>query len=227
MRNIIFIILGFLCYALSIQAQQERRFIRGGNRQFEKGKYEDAELAYRRALEKQPNSFEAGFNLGDALYKKGSYSEAVIQFAAISQIALDKDQKSKAFYNLGNSYYKMQQLDQAIMAYKEALKSNPNDMDAKYNLSLAMRQKNKGGGQQQQQQQDQKQDQKDDQKKEQKQEEQQQDQKKQEQAKKEEISKEDAKRMLDAMEDDEKKVQERVMEEKKQQNKQYRTLKEW
>ena len=56
---------------------------------------------------------------------------------------------AQAWYNLGNSLFKQQQLEPALEAYKEALRRNPSDTDAKHNLEVALEQL-----QQQQQQQD-------------------------------------------------------------------------
>ena len=49
-------------------AQQERKFIREGNELFEKQDFEKAEVEYRKAADKKANSFEAAFNMADALY---------------------------------------------------------------------------------------------------------------------------------------------------------------
>ena len=51
-------------------AQQERKFIREGNELFEKQDFEKAEVEYRKAADKKANSFEAAFNMADALYKQ-------------------------------------------------------------------------------------------------------------------------------------------------------------
>ena len=56
-------------------AQQERKFIREGNELFEKQDFEKAEVEYRKAADKKANSFEAAFNMADALYKQKKYDE--------------------------------------------------------------------------------------------------------------------------------------------------------
>ena len=75
-RTILTVLLLVFCGAAAAQKYPERRAIRSGNRQYEKGAYPEAETAYRRALEKTPDSPEATFNLSDALYKQERYDEA-------------------------------------------------------------------------------------------------------------------------------------------------------
>ena len=72
-RTILTVLLLVFCGAAAAQKYPERRAIRSGNRQYEKGAYPEAETAYRRALEKTPDSPEATFNLSDAclLYTSG------------------------------------------------------------------------------------------------------------------------------------------------------------
>ena len=218
-------------------AQEERRFIRQGNRHFENQELDKSEEAYRRALEKESNSFIAGFNLGDVLYEQENYEEAIKQFYSLSNITDDKEQLAKVFHNLGNTLLKEKQLEQSVEAYKQALRNNPGDMDTKHNLAYAQRLLKQ---QQQQQQQDQEQDQENeqDQKKEQDQsqqgQEQEQDQQKQQQQQQEQqqqqqeqkMSKEDAERILQSLEENEKELQKKIKEKKSRANRQ-KSDKDW
>ena len=63
-------------------AQQERKFIREGNELFEKQDFEKAEVEYRKAADKKANSFEAAFNMADALYKQKTVPELHRTFSA-------------------------------------------------------------------------------------------------------------------------------------------------
>ena len=221
-------------------AQEERRFIRQGNRHFENQELDKSEEAYRKALEKESNSFIAGFNLGDVLYEQENYEEAIKQFYSLSNITDDKEQLAKVFHNLGNTLLKEKQLKQSVEAYKQALRNNPGDMDTKHNLAYAQRLLNQQQQQQQQQQQDQKKDQQNeqDQKKEQDQsqqgQEQEQDQKKQQQQQQEQqqqqqeqkMSKEDAERILQSLEENEKELQKKIKEKKSRANRQ-KSDKDW
>ena len=70
--------------------------------------------------------------MADAIYKQERYGEANSLFEALSEKTEDKIKKSETFHNLGNSLLKEQKLDQAIEAYKNALRNNPKDLDTKH-----------------------------------------------------------------------------------------------
>jgi len=230
-----------LMFSGSAFAQGERKFIRQGNREFEKQKYSESEISYRRAVDKNKGSADAVFNTGDALYKQVKYEDAGKQFVESHRMNEDRDKKAASMYNLGNSMLKSGKLKESIEAYKNSLRLNPGNMQAKYNLAWAQDRLKEQEQQQQQQQnqqnQDQnknqqnkdqnedKQDKQDDQKQngnQDKQDQQQQQQNDQQQA----MSKEDAERLLNAIANDEKEVQEKVKEAKAAKQR-VKTLKNW
>lgn len=136
-----------LCAALlfthtEVSAQQhpERRVIRSGNKAYDKEDYTGAEEKYRRALEKMPLSYEGAFNLSDALYRQEKYDEALGLLKNLSENpAITPEQRAKVFYNLGNTMFRQQKLQEAADYYKESLRNNPADADAKYNLAYVNR----------------------------------------------------------------------------------------
>ena len=227
----------FLCCLIlpaAGRAQSERSLIRDGNRFYKDNKFSDAEVNYRKALEKNKDLTPGKFDLGDALYKQGRFGEAAGQYGAAAATSGDPGVKAQALHNLGNALLKEQKLPESIGAYKEALKLHPNDADTKYNLEYAkallrreqqqqQQKQNKNDKKEdkqkpdQQKQDQQKQDQqKQDQQKQdqQKQDQQKQDQQKQDQRKaqqrKQQISKEDADRILEALKNEEKNVQKKL-----------------
>jgi Ca-activated chloride channel homolog len=232
-----------ICLTISIglDAQTDKKFIRQGNREYEKNKFSDSEISYRKAVDKNKQSPDALFNIGDALYKQNKFEEAGKQFTENISENYDKSKKSAGLYNLGNSLLKANKLQESIEAYKSSLKLRPDNREAKYNLSYAQ---DLLKLQQQQKQQQDKQDQnkdkkKDDQKKDQKdqndknkdQQKNQNDKKDQKQQQKpqpqqQEISKEDAERLLNSLANDEKKVEEKVKLAKAAKTK-VRTVKNW
>ncbi|OFX21344.1 MAG: hypothetical protein A2033_10365 [Bacteroidetes bacterium GWA2_31_9] len=197
-------------------SQKDKQLIRDGNKKYDNTKFDDAELSYRKAIENNPKSFDAAFNLGDALYRQGKYEEAAIQFQALSNEDVDKETLSKVYHNLGNSYIQNKKLKEGIEAYKQSLRLQDKDVETKYNLSQALRML-KQEQQQQQQNQDNK-DNKDQNKDQQKQDQQQQqdkkdekkDQQQQQQPEEQKISKEQAEQMLKSMDNDEKDLQEKL-----------------
>jgi Ca-activated chloride channel homolog len=227
-------------------AQTDKKYIRKGNREYEKDKYAESEISYRKAIDQNKQSPDAVFNVGDALYKQNKFEEAGKQFVENINQNADNAKKSTGYYNLGNSLLKANKLPESIEAYKNSLKLQPKNKEAKYNLSYAQDLLKKQQEQQKKQQQqdknkqdqnkdknkqDQKKDQKDqndknkDQKNDQdKNKDQKQDQ--QQQNQKGEISKEDAQRLLNSLANDEKNVQEKVKLAKANKTK-VRTVKNW
>ena len=103
MKKIISIILLVLSFAFAGFSQSDRDFVRKGNKKYQGNEFAEAELDYSKALEKNPNSIQGIFNLGDALYRQGRYEEAAEKFETAAQMSLQKESRSKAFYNLGNA----------------------------------------------------------------------------------------------------------------------------
>jgi tetratricopeptide (TPR) repeat protein len=125
--------------------------LKEGNRQFKNGNYEKALKSYEDALIDTPYSPMLKYNAGAAAYQAGDFSKAANYFHEADQNA-PLPLRNAAHYNRGNALFRQERLDDAIEAYKDALRLNPNDEDAKYNLSAALRRKQqqpqsaKGGG---------------------------------------------------------------------------------
>ena len=134
MYKSLYIIL-FLFAASGVQAQQlpERSLVRKGNRQYNTGHYEQA-------LQAAPGQFEAIYNLGNALYKAERFdrAEQTMQQAAADSLRADTE-RAEAFYNLGNAQFKQQKYQEALESYKQSLRLNPSDMEAKYNYAYTKR----------------------------------------------------------------------------------------
>ncbi|MFC1733150.1 tetratricopeptide repeat protein [candidate division KSB1 bacterium] len=203
-------------------AQNEAKLARRGNKLYNEGKYNAAEIDYRKSLEKKSDYTKAQFNLGNAMYQQKNYEEASKVFEGLTQKSMDAVTTAKAYHNLGNSYLEQKKFKEGINAYKNSLKLNPNDVDTKYNLAYAQRMLNQQQQQQQNKDQDQNQEDKKDQEQ-QNQDQQQQEQQKEQQQKQEQqqnqqqkgqMSKEDAERMLEALKNDELKTIEKVNKKK-------------
>ena len=201
------------------RSQTVRSHVAEGNKVYEKGKYGDAEVAYKKALEKSPASHAAQFDLGDALYKQERFDEAVRRYNMAATNSKEADGKAASYYNLGNSLFKANKLPESIEAYKRALALNPNDDDTRYNLQLAMdrlKQQQQNKNQKKNQKDQQNQDQKQNQQQQQQQQQNQQQQQKNQQAKqdqtrqtqmKNQMPKDEADRILEALRNSEKQVQ--------------------
>lgn len=231
MRYILLIISA--CMAIGSYAQRtDRDFVRRGNKLYADSLFVKAEVEYRRALDVNPQSMEAMYNLGNSLLAQQKAEEAMKQYQAAASlipaggrnIAVadeDKMKLAQIYHNMGVLLQSSQQLDACIEAYKSALRNNPRDHETRYNLTLAMKQRQQ---QQQEQQQNQDQQNQDQQKEEEKQEQEQQEQQNQQEQEQQEqqeqqqqqpqeqqdMSKENAEQMLNAIMQDEKEIQEKV-----------------
>ena len=157
MHRILSITLLFLFAAAGVQAQRlpERSFVRKGNRQYNKGEYEASIGRYEEALKAAPGQFEATYNLGNALYKAERFDRAEQTMVQAAADSLRSDaERAEAFYNLGNAQFKQQKYKEALESYKQSLRLNPADMEAKYNYAYTKRlldqDQNGGGGNDQQ-----------------------------------------------------------------------------
>lgn len=212
-------------------AQKEAPDIRHGNRDYNKDNFAEAEVDYRRGLEKNNQSYEAHYNLGDALFRQNKYPEAAEEFMKAAQVIdpkKDKQKAAKTYHNLGNSLFAQQQYDKAIAAYQQSLRANPKDNDTRYNMVKAMQMLQQQQQQQQQNQQNQdQQQQQQEQQQQQQEQEQNQDQQQQEQQQQQDeqqMDQETAEQILQALEQDEQDTQEKLQ---RQQGSKRRVEKDW
>ncbi len=106
-----------------------------------------AEMEYRKAISEKPTNSVGAYNLGNAYYKNGKFSEAILRHQESIKSATTKTEKHKAFHNIGNTLMQNKQCKEAVEAYKNALRNNPNDDETRYNLGLAKEcAKDQGGG---------------------------------------------------------------------------------
>jgi tetratricopeptide (TPR) repeat protein len=152
-KSIIFIPLWILLVlSLSSCGSSVERTLDSGNKAFGEQAYEQAIEIYTQAMEMAPTLAEPVYNLANTLYRMGAFEETGQLMGQALQLASD-ELAQHGFYNLGNSFFQQQQMDGAIESYKEALRLNPDDQDAKYNLELAMQQEQQQQEQEQQQEQ--------------------------------------------------------------------------
>lgn len=194
----------------------DRDYLRSGNKLYKDSLFVKAEVDHRKALELNPKSADAMYNLGNALMMQEKAKEAMEQFDAASRLEKDKKKLAQIYHNMGVILQSSKQLPQCIEAYKQSLRNNPKDNETRYNLALAQKQlKDQQQNQQNQDQQQNKQDQKQDDKQQNKD---QQDQNKKEQQQnpqqqqqnQNQMSKENAQQLLNAVMQDEKNVQDKV-----------------
>lgn len=134
----------FLCMmmvigGLNMMAQSDRNLIRSGNRLFREQNYAKAEVEYRKAISKNPNNAQAVYNLGNALMAQQKDSAAIEQFTKAGKMETSPVRRAKSYHNIGTICQKTRLYSEAIGAYQEALRDNPNDNETRYNLALCKR----------------------------------------------------------------------------------------
>ncbi len=111
--------------------------IQEGNEAFEADQYEQAQEAYDRALEAMPESPEVTYNSANTLYKQEQFGEAKYKLDVSAETA-EPSLSQYAAFNAGNSLYMSEEYEAAVEAYKQALRLDPTDQEAKHNLELAL-----------------------------------------------------------------------------------------
>jgi Ca-activated chloride channel homolog len=248
-----FAIILFLLGPVILHAQSDRKLIRQGYKSYMDGKYNEAEVDFRKAEEIDRESFTAKYNTSTALYQQEKIEESAKRFEELlAETTNDKDE-AKLYHNLGNTFMETDKLKEGIDAYKKSLRLNPKDEDTRYNLAYAL-EKLQEQEKQQQQEQDQDQENKDnkgnkddqeqgdknndqqdkqdeseeneDQKKESGDQNKDEEQEQQKQPQPQQLSKEDAERLLNAILQKEKDVKEKV-DKKKAAAAKIKTDKDW
>ena len=143
--------------------KKERKHIRAGNADYEGKRYAEAEVEYMKALQEAPQSPIARYNMALSLLRQGDMSskadggDTLVNRAlqVLEQVARERvtpQLTSHACYAMGNVAYSREDYDQAIEHYKNALRCDPLDDEARDNLRLAQlkkqeqEQQNNGGG---------------------------------------------------------------------------------
>lgn len=216
--------------------RKEREYIRSGNKLYNDKRYADAEVEYKKALSVNPNSNIGNYNLAMSLIKQSGGTDpnaegadnplktATELLASVAQNSKDVNLRSQAYYNMGNLAFNQQQYDQSIEMYKNALRQNPDDEQARENLRLAQLKK-----QEQEQNKDNKNDKNEDKKDKEKEQDKKEDKKDDKQDKNEDkqqqqqpqpqqqdLSKENMEQILQTMQNQEKATQEKVNAQKPQ-----------
>ncbi len=194
----------------NVYAQSDRQFIRSGNKLYRSQNYAKAEAEYRKAIAQNGQNPQAMYNLGCALMMQQKDSAAIVQYENAGKLENNKSRKAKIYHNIGVICQHRQMYREAIEAYKESLRNNPDDNETRYNLALCKRRqkRQKQNGSEQK-----KRDNRKGRDKQKKDEQQQKQQKQQQQPKnmpKDRMSKENAEQLLNAAMQQEKATQQRM-----------------
>ena len=133
-----------------VSMKRERNFIRKGNSLYNNKRYGEAEVEYKKALQVNPSSSVANYNLATALIRQGGgvkandkedknnpVNQAQTILKNLVTTCSNQQLVSKAYYNLGNIDFNREEYSGAIENYKNCLRRNPDDDKARENLRLA------------------------------------------------------------------------------------------
>jgi len=149
---------GLAALVLALAAWQPFRTadpdVEAGNRAYAEGRYDDALAAYDRAARRGGVDDDGlAFDRGTAELKKADATRDAGEKQRLTQRALedlkqagrarDPRIRGRAHYNRGNLMMGQDKLDDAIEAYKQALREQPDLDDARLNLELALRRRQK------------------------------------------------------------------------------------
>lgn len=222
LNKIVYVFVSLLLVIIA-KGQKDAQHVYDGNQYYNSAKTLESTQMYREALKINPHNAKAHFNLGNSLYRNAQeikkskqnfiqggkkvtpdslaalvFEEAAQSFAQVANSVSDKDTLHRAWHNIGNCYLQKKDYQQAVDAYKKALKLDPKDEETRYNLAYALKhvpKDQKGGGGQSPQPQPQNKDDKDN--------------KNKSPQPKNEMSKDQAEQLLKALMNDEKKLQDK------------------
>lgn len=136
MRYLTIIIL--LLFSAPLMAQQDQQLISLGNKLYKQQQFEKAAIEYQKAAELNNKNTKAQYNMGNAFFRSNKLDQAEKAFDAAAQNAIEDSMRSSAFYNKGVSLSQQKKLEESIGAYKNSLRINPEDEEARENLQKAL-----------------------------------------------------------------------------------------
>lgn len=107
---------------------------------YRKGRFAEAQELYAQSDMDHPRELRYRYNRGCADYQAGDYKGAMAAFSSVLRRAEGKEIRFRAAYNLGNAAFKQGDAASAADYYRQALRIDPEQADARYNLEIALRQ---------------------------------------------------------------------------------------
>lgn len=127
---------------------------------YREGRYRQALEAWRRADRTADAGPVDAYGRASAAYRLGEFREGAASYAVAARTVGTRERAAEAWYNAGNARFRIAETveeaeglersevywDSAVAAYRESLLRNPDDIDAKHNLELALRRRDRAGG---------------------------------------------------------------------------------
>ncbi|WP_227009104.1 tetratricopeptide repeat protein [Christiangramia fulva] len=140
------ILLFFIVFSANIFAQKENpekikkqsnNYIARAQDALSENDFAHAEAAYRQAIAKDPSNSMAKYNMGNLYYTKEKAPSATDRLKQAAKVADSKEDKHRIYHNLGNTFMKQKNYQEAVNAFEDALRNDPTDDETRYNLALA------------------------------------------------------------------------------------------
>lgn len=231
MNRFFSIVMCVLLSGASLFAQEDKKDVRRGNKDYRKSNFKEAEIDYRKALLKDSTSFAATYDLANALYSQKDYEGAANTLEKLSKSAPESQYADRYFFNKGNVSLQKKDYKTAVDDFKQALLRDPGDLQAKesyiYAKKMLENQENGGEGESNKDQQNQDQQNQDQQQNQQPSDGQQDKQEGEGQAQQQQISVQQAQQIMKAIQAKEKETQEKVEKGKAQNEKSRQKDKNW
>ena len=112
-----------------------------GEELYRQGKFKEALEAFTQADKDNPKDVRFRYNRGCAAFQNEDLEGSEAAFASVLKRTDDQNMRFRALYNRGAAAFKKGDMGKAVSDFKEALKINPTDQDARYNFELALRMK--------------------------------------------------------------------------------------
>lgn len=147
----------YVLYSNPLQAQSEHQLLLKGSRAYELEDYAFSVQKFEQSIQINPTSFKGFYNLGNAYYKQKHYATAAKNYKKALDLSQKNADKARIQYNWGNALLSnskqklaarinkeekaliITQLSTAIELYKQTLRLQPQDYDAKINLATAFK----------------------------------------------------------------------------------------
>lgn len=104
-----------------------------------KGAYQKADQYYQAAQKIAPKNIDLSREIAQNHYRNNNFKAADQAYQKTRLQKIKRSEKGKYFHNLGNTRFQQKRYQEAIEAFKSALRMNPNDPASKYNLSESIR----------------------------------------------------------------------------------------
>lgn len=138
MRTCLSILLLGLSSTIYAQSAETQKALTEGNRFYKEQQFVKAANEYAKVLSVDPRNTVARFNNANALYKQDKKVEAVQVYSELAVNSLDQSLRNKTWYNKGVILTNQKNTIESIEAYKNALRNEPSDVEARENLQKAL-----------------------------------------------------------------------------------------